>query len=54
MAHPANSKLAMVIMTTSPETLDNLKLNISQPIGILPATKFQVTFTSRAILSDFQ
>ena len=27
MAHPANIKLAMVIITASPETLDNLKLN---------------------------
>jgi|ETN01SMinimDraft_4_1059930.scaffolds.fasta_scaffold08221_2 hypothetical protein len=53
MAHPANFKLVIVIMTTSLETLDNLKLNFSQPVRILLVGKFQVTFTSRAILSDF-
>lgn len=53
MAHPANSKPAMVIIMIPPEALDNLKLNFSQPIGTLSAAKFQVTITSPAILSDF-
>lgn len=53
MAHPANLKPAMVIITTSPEALDKLEVNFSQPIGTLSAAKFQVTIISPAILSDF-